>query len=72
MATITIVTNASQSQRAAKAFGEKLNLGRDATGDEIRAWIIEELRTIIQHYERRILQKANDDALPAATQFDPT
>jgi hypothetical protein len=46
-------TTAQQDARIAPAFGPILNLGRDATGAEIKAEVFEWIRGQVQDYERR-------------------
>lgn len=58
MATLTITTTAPQDVRLAAAFGVKLGLGRDATGPEIKAWIIAEVTQAVRDYEYGLQQAA--------------
>lgn len=51
MGTITITTTAGQDARIIEAFGEKLLLGRDATGNEVRQYIIDHITDIVKRYE---------------------
>lgn len=73
MATFTITTTASQDARLVVAFGKKLgtvNGGgapRNANAAEIKADIINYIRTVVADQERIALIAAN----PPAT-FDPT
>jgi hypothetical protein len=52
-ATLTITTDASQDTRIAPAFGAKLNLGRNATGAEVKADLIAYLRRVVYEYEQQ-------------------
>lgn len=58
MATVTITTTGPQDARLAPAFGDKLNLGRDATVAEVKAWLIAELQAVVRDYEFRQAQAA--------------
>ena len=67
MATLTITTSAEQAARVAEAFGVILNLGRDATGPEIKQAVVNYIKSVVISYENR---KAI--ALLADSPFDPT
>ena len=67
MATMTITVTAPQAARAATAIGKRLGLGRDATLEECRLYVIEELRKVVLFEERRALEVAI-----TASPFDPT
>lgn len=51
MATLTINTTAQQDARISEAFGELLGLGRNATLQEVRAAIIDYVRSTTVAYE---------------------
>ena len=53
MATITITTTTAQDARIVAAFGERLGLGRDATGPEVKAELVELIKAIVKQYEER-------------------
>ena len=67
MATMTITTTAQQAARVAAAIGKDLNLGRDATAEECRQYVIAMLRAVV-------LAREKDAAVAvlAPTTFDPT
>lgn len=67
MASVTITTTASQDVRLAPAFGDRLKLGRNATTAEVKAWLVDQLRNVVQEYEAR--QAA---AAVVASGFDPS
>ena len=76
MPTLTINTTAAQAQRVSVAYGRLLNLRtpdksaqRDATGAEIKAAIIGEIKSVVLNYERDIAMQAASDAVPG---IDPT
>jgi hypothetical protein len=66
VATLTINTTPQQDQRLVAAFGTRLSLGRDATGSEIKAAMIDYLRRVVWEEERAAAQVS-----PPAS-FDPT
>jgi hypothetical protein len=51
MATFTITTPTAQDPRILTAFGRRLNLGRDATGAEVKQQIINFLINAVQEQE---------------------
>ena len=52
MGSLTITTTAAQDARIVDAFGKELGLGRNATGPEVKALIIQRgLREIVQRQE---------------------
>ena len=51
MPTLTITTDATQAARVAHAVGQHLNLGRDATAQEIKDFVIRILRNVVQDAE---------------------
>ena len=52
MATMTITTTPAEDARLVIAYGAKLNLGRNATGAEIKADIIASVRAVVSDQER--------------------
>lgn len=68
MATITITTTGPQDARLAVAWGDFLHPGRNATTQEVKEWMIEQLRKVTRDYELRVAQAA---VTPPAS-FDPT
>lgn len=54
MATISITTTAGEDTRIATAFGTKLNLGRNATGPEVKADIVAYIKEVVIGQERQI------------------
>ena len=75
MPTLTITTNASQAQRIIVAFGRLKNrqnpdnTPRDATASEVKADVIEFLRSTVLNYEQDVAMQAASDAVPG---IDPT
>jgi len=67
MAVLTITTTTPQALRVAEAFGAKLNLGRDATNAEVKADVIQYIRSVVQGHENRIAIAALTDSI-----FEPT
>ena len=67
MASMTITTDNAQAQRLATALGAKLNLGRDATANEIKAYTIDHLRSVVLQYEGEIARRQIN-----LSAFDPT
>lgn len=67
MGTFTINTTAPQDARIVDAFGKYLNLGRDATGGEVKAKLIDMLKQVVFDQERKTLQ----DAI-SVSDLDPT
>ena len=63
MATITITTTAEQDARIVAAFGDRLGLNRDATGAEVKADIIQTIKTIVLQYEQRIASQTAIDGV---------
>lgn len=68
MATLTINTTAGDAQRVAAAFGARLNLGRDATGAEVKQQVIQFIVNAVQEQEQRA---AVASALSGITPIDP-
>lgn len=68
MATVTITTTAGQDSRLVVAFGNLLHPGRNATQQEIKDWLIEQMRVVVRSDEDRIAKAA---VTPPAS-FDPT
>jgi hypothetical protein len=52
MANLNINTTPEQDARIVVAFGRKLGLGRDATGGEVKADIIDYIKQIVRDSER--------------------
>lgn len=59
MGSLTINTTAPQDARIVAAFGKRLNLGRDATGLEVK-------QAVIQMLIRAVQEQEQDDAVAAA------
>lgn len=53
MATLTITTNANNAARVVAAFGKYLNLGRNATGAEVKQRVIEFMKSVVWEQENR-------------------
>ncbi len=53
MATMTITTTAPQDARIVAAYGSMLGLGRNATAAEVKADVINYIRTSVQSYEKQ-------------------
>lgn len=71
MATLTITTTAAQDARIAAAFGSQLNLGRDATGAEVRAAIIAYVRNTVLAYEQtQAVRTATQTAIAGVVPVD--
>lgn len=69
MATLTINTTAAQDARIIAAFGARLNLGRNATGAEVKAQIINYIINAVQEQE---LLTAQATAAAGVTPIAPT
>ncbi len=75
MPTLTITTNATQAQRIATAFGRLKNLRepdktpRDATAAEVKADVIDFIRSTVLNYEQDVAMQAASGAVP---DIDPT
>jgi hypothetical protein len=52
MATITITTTSEQDARISEAFGHYLMLEGNASGAQVRAFIIEKIKEVVLQYER--------------------
>jgi hypothetical protein len=68
MATTTFTTTAAEDTRMTVAFGTYLGKGRNATAAEIKAWTIDQWKTIVYNEE----QKAAQAALTPPTPIAPT
>jgi hypothetical protein len=68
MASITITTTPQMDARLAPAFGALLHPGTNATAADVKAWLVQEMRNVVQQYETQQAMAAL--AAPAA--FDPT
>lgn len=51
MATFTLTTPSNQDPRILAAFGKRLNLGRDATGAEVKQQLINFMINAVQEQE---------------------
>lgn len=69
MATLTITTTTEQDARIVVAFGQRLGLGRNATGPEVKAAIINYVKSVVLDYEQRAAANA---AAAAVTPIEPT
>lgn len=58
MPTMTITTTVDQAQRIAAAVGRALGLERDATGAEVKEFLINHLRCTVHDYERLAVYRA--------------
>ena len=58
MGTLTITTTAPQDARIVDAFGKYLNLGRDATGAEVKQTVINMLKQVVFDQERQTAVEA--------------
>ena len=67
MATITINTTAAQDTRIIAAFRDRL--GPEATGADVKAWLIDQLKGVVHSYETRL---ANEQASAGVTPVEPT
>jgi hypothetical protein len=69
VATLTITTTGAQDARIVYAFGKALNLGRDATGPEVKAAVIAYITNTVRGIEAR---DAAEAAAAAVTPISPT
>jgi len=69
MATLTITTTSSEDARIAKAFGRQLSLGRNATAAEVKAGLIDFVKTVVRNSERLDAMEAEE---ASATDVAPT
>jgi len=68
MATLTITTTGAQDTRIIAAF--RAHSGNQAaTGAEVKAWLIDQLKAMVHSYETRV---ANEAASAAVTPTSPT
>ena len=67
MGTLTINTTSEQDARIRAAFGSQLNLQRDATGAEIKAYVIEFVKSTVLGHERRAAAQIAADAVSEIT-----
>ena len=67
MAVLTITTTAPQDARIVAAYGSKLGLGRNATGAEVKAHIISEIKQVVEQFEHA--EQASAIIVPS---IDPT
>lgn len=68
MGTLTINTTGAQDARIVDAFGKRLNLGRNATGAEVKQQVIQFIVNAVQEHEQRT---AVQTALAGITPIDP-
>jgi hypothetical protein len=68
MAQMTITTTSAQDSRLAPAFGDKLQLGRNATIADVKAWTIDQWRAVVFDYERKLANQS----IPDPSAFDPS
>lgn len=74
MASITITTTAPQDARLGPAFGDLLQVRnaqgqqRSATAAEVKDWLADQLRQVVQGYESRVAHAA----VAAPASFDPS
>ncbi len=69
MATLTITTTAPQDARIVTAFGNLLNLGRDANASEVKAQVIAYISGVVRSYEVEAAYRAS---VAANTPITPT
>ena len=69
MGTMTINTTAPEDVRLTAAFGKRLGLGRDTTGPEVKAAIIQMIRNAVQEQE---INTAVQAAAAGVTVISPT
>lgn len=62
MADLTITIPDTAVQRVRDAFTEMLDLGQPATVEDVRQYIIADLKQKVQAAERRVAQRAAQDA----------
>lgn len=67
MASVTITTTTAQDNRLAPAFGALLGLNGNATTPQVKAWLVQQMRRVVQDYEQTQAVRA----LPTPTDFDP-
>ncbi len=63
MPTLSIDVTAPQAQRIATAFGRVRMLGRDATPAEVRAFLIDQLKSVVATGEK-LLAEDNQQSAP--------
>lgn len=68
MASITITTTGPQDARLTVAFGAYLHPGTNASAADVKAYLIQHMREIVQQYE----QAQAIAAVPPPAAFDPT
>lgn len=69
MGTLTITTSAQHDTRIVAALGKHLNLGRNATGAEVKAWIVNYLKAMVLEQEKLAAAVA---AVATVTEINPT
>lgn len=67
MASITITTTAAQDARLSRALGSFLGLGRNASVEEIKAYLAAQLRAVVHNHEHEQAIRAINNA-----PFDPS
>jgi hypothetical protein len=73
MLLMTITTSEPDAARMAIAYGEKLQLGRDATDREIKDAIVSSIVEIVREYEKNLaIQSAVILASDSVTPITPT
>lgn len=68
MATLTINTTPQQDARIIEAFGHHLELGRNATGPEVKQAVIDHIKSVVYSYETA---QAASSAAAAVDQIEP-
>lgn len=53
MASITITTTGAQDARLGPAFGRLLGLQGNANAAQVKAWVIDQLRSVVHQHETR-------------------
>lgn len=74
MPIITIDLTAAQAQRLAPAFKEETGIPEGAgapTIADVKAYLIDHLKTMVRQYERREAMKAAVSGIADPTAFDP-
>lgn len=66
---LTVTTTAPEDARLAPAFGAYLQLGRNATGPEIKAAVVTFVKGVVFNYEA---EQAKASATSGVTQINPS
>lgn len=70
---MSITTTNAHAARVAAAYGNKLQLGRDATAGEIKNAVVAHIIETVKDYEKETtVQAAVATALSGMTTIDPT